>query len=100
MISHQTTRRGCSACAAFALTALGRLSDSSRATTGWSRNAGLRNKHWGNAARTGGALTDTLLMLGRVAEAADVAEQAVAYADRSGDWKMRSLRRADVADKR
>ena len=75
--------------AAFALTALGRLSDSVEP-----RRAGLEARHCQRRLartlrETAANLTDTLLTLGRVAEAVDVAEQAVTHADRSGDEEQR-----------
>ena len=82
--------------AAFALTALGRLSDSVEP-----RRAGLEctllNEDWSEAAQDGGELTDTLLTLGRAGEAVDVAGQAVTHADRSGDEEQRESRRGSLA---
>lgn len=82
--------------AAYALTALGRLADSVEL-----RRAGLEariaSKDWANAARNGGNLSDTLLILGRVGEAMLIAESAVAHADRSGDWMHREFMRSAFA---
>jgi hypothetical protein len=84
------------ASAAFALTALGRLSDSVEP-----RRAGLEARiaqgDWKNAAAAGGELTDTLLTLGRVAEAVPVAEAAVTHADRSADEAQREFSRTSLA---
>jgi hypothetical protein len=81
--------------AAFALTAIGRLSDSVEP-----RRAGLEmrvaQQNWLETARDGGNLADTLLTLGRVAEAVLVAEQAVAHADRSGDAEQSERRRTNL----
>ena len=68
--------------AAFALTALGRLADSV-APLKAGLEAYIALGDLGNAARAGGALADTLLTLGRVGAAMEVAEAAVANADRS-----------------
>ncbi len=82
--------------AAFALTALGRLSDSVEP-----RRAALeqfiQSKRWGEAAINGSELTTTLLTLGRAGEAVDVAGQAVTHADRSRDEGEREARRLSLA---
>ena len=82
--------------AAFALTALGRLSDSVEP-----RRAGMElsidQNDWNGASVDGGELTSTLLTLGRVAEAVPVAQQAVAHANLSGDEDQREHRRTDLA---
>ena len=78
--------------AAFALNALGRLSDLVEPRRA-ALEVSIASEDWGNAARDGGNLTDTLLTLGRVAEAVDVAEQAVTYADHSGDGFQRETKR-------
>ena len=82
--------------AAFALTALGRLSDSVEP-----RRAGLEmhvaQQDWREAANDGGELADTLLTLGRASEAVDVAGQAITHADRSGDEAKRQSRRGSLA---
>jgi tetratricopeptide (TPR) repeat protein len=66
--------------AAYALTALGRLTNSVEP-----RRAALDkfvlSEQWDEAARNGGQLTDTLLTLGRVPEAVMIAERAVSHAD-------------------
>ncbi len=81
---------------AVALTALGRLSDSLEP-----QRAGLEavvaRKDWCNAARVGCELVNTLLTLGRVTAALDVAGLAVTHADLSGDDGQRADRRTNLA---
>jgi tetratricopeptide (TPR) repeat protein len=83
-------------CTAFALQALGRLSDSIEPRRA-SLVAAVAQEGWRSAARSGGNLTHTLLTLGRIAEAVPVAEQAIVYADRSGDQAQRQSRRSNLA---
>ena len=70
--------------AAVRLRALGRLTEALHPT-----RAGLElevsNKRWGNGAIAGSNLSDLELTLGKVAEALGHAEQALNYAERSGD---------------
>jgi hypothetical protein len=87
----------CLSDAPFALTALGRLSDSIEPRRG-GLDTYAASKDWPNAAIAGGELTSTLLALGRVAEAVGAAGQAVANANRSGDEEQRELRSTNLAN--
>ena len=85
------------AVAAFNLRALGRLSEAAEPM-----RAGLamsaERENWGNAARGAGNLSELGLTRGDLAGAVQAAEQAVSYADRSGDVFERMSNRAIHAD--
>ena len=68
--------------AAFALMALGRRSDSVEPRLA-SLDIYVAEKHWKDAAIVGRVLADTLLLLGRVAEAVRVAERGIMHSERS-----------------
>ena len=82
--------------AAVTLTALGRLTEALEPM-----RAGLEmtvaQKHWVNAARAACNLSDLELTLGSVSVAVRDAQQAVAYADRSGDEFLRLYSRTPLA---
>lgn len=82
--------------AAFSLTALGRLTDSVEPRRA-NLDAHVAEEQWAPAADSGGELTDTLLALGRVAEAILVVEQAVTHADRSAQDEQRQDTRTYLA---
>lgn len=82
---------------AFHLRALGRLTEALKPM-----RAGLDElvclENWHNAAITAGNLGELELTLGRVAAAVQDGEQAVAFADRSGDAGQRMINRTMLAD--
>jgi hypothetical protein len=82
--------------AAFALTALGRLSDSVEPRRA-SLKTSIASEDWPNAARNGCELAGTLLTLGCTGEAVDVAGQAVTHTDHSGDAELREFSRTFLA---
>lgn len=92
--------------AAFSLRASGRFGDAIAAT-----GAGLEayhslalahnenhEHHWRQAASAAGNLSQLLIALGRTGDAVASAEQAVDYADRSGDEFRRLGERTELAD--
>jgi tetratricopeptide (TPR) repeat protein len=82
--------------AAMALTALGRLADSVEPRRA-ALDAYVVDNWWAMAANVSGGLSDTLLKLGRVAEAVSTATAAVRHADLSGNQNQRGWRRTDLA---
>ena len=83
--------------AAFRLRALGRLTEAlepMRATM----EINASKSEWRNAAVCAGNLSELELTLGEVAGAVGAGEQAVTYADRSGDASERMLTRTTHAD--
>ena len=85
--------------AGFALTALGRLSNSVEPRRA-ALNMRIAQQDWRNAANNGNELADTLFTLGRVTEAGTVVEQALINADRSSNWQMRCSARTSVGQTR
>ncbi len=85
--------------AAFRLRALGRLGEALEPM-----RAGLEmrieQEDWKNASISAGNLSELELTLGEVAGALRDAEQAVSYAERSGDASLKMLMRTTLADAR
>ncbi len=82
--------------AAYALTALGRLQDSI-APQEASLAAEIASRNWRNAASAGGLLGPTLLILGRVQDAAATMELSLEHAETSGVQDERETIRAALA---
>jgi hypothetical protein len=83
--------------AGYILRALGRLTEALEPMRA-GLEASIKQNHWVNAAISAGNLSGLELSLGEVGLAAADAEQAVTYAERSGDAPQRMLRRTDHAD--
>ena len=83
--------------AAFALRALGRLVE---AEAPFAAGLALRvqQEDWENAARAASNLSELRLAIGRVDAAVEAGEEAVTYADRSGDAFQMMARRTIQAD--
>ena len=83
--------------AAFALRALGRLTEA-EAPTAAAVELEIQEERWKNAAIAASNLSELRLAIGRVVAAVEAGEEAVAYADRSSDgfWTMAS--RTTLAD--
>ncbi len=82
--------------AGSALRALGRMAEAVEPMKA-GLDADVAREDWGNAARVVGNLSELHLTLGRIAESIEFAEQAVRYADQSGDAFMRMANRTLLA---
>ncbi|MBS1790832.1 MAG: hypothetical protein JST85_24155 [Acidobacteria bacterium] len=83
--------------AAFALRALGRLTEAVtplRVATEWA----AKTADWKRAAIGAGNLSELELTLGNIAKAVENAEQCVSYADQSGDVGQRVINLTTLAD--
>ena len=63
-----------------------------------SLEAAIAQEHWENAAIAAGNLSELYLTSGDLAQALAYARQSVDLADRSGDWGVRMINRATLAD--
>ena len=82
--------------AAFALRAIGRLDDATEAFKEALRQ-GIEAKDWKNAATRAGNLSALYEVLGRLEQEKVLAEEAIYYADKSGDPFERIARRTQLA---
>ncbi len=83
--------------AAYSLRALGRLTEGLEPMRA-GLNMSIRQRNWKGAATGASNLSELELTLGRVATAVQDGEQAVVFADRSGDAFWRMATRAWLAD--
>ncbi len=83
--------------AAFALRALGRLTEALEPMRAPLENY-VKREDWGSAAPLASNLSELELTLGDVAGAVGDAEQSVTYADRSGDAFLRTVLRVTVGN--
>jgi tetratricopeptide (TPR) repeat protein len=81
----------------FALRAVGRLTDAVEPTRA-SAEADVESKEWQNAAVSYSNLSGLYLTIGNIPEAITHARQAFDFAERSGDWSERMIRRTTLAD--
>ena len=94
-----TARAWLLAAVAFSLRALGRLGEAREPMRAGLEMA-IKQDDWQNASRAAGNLSELELTLGEVAGALRDAEQAVSYAERSGDGVLKMLMRTTLADAR
>jgi len=85
--------------AAFRLRALGRLAEAVAPMRG-SVDMAVELKNWSNATSGASSLSELLVSLGRLAEAADAAGHAVELIDRTDDAAWRMASRCTLADAR
>jgi len=83
--------------AGFYLRALGRLAESAQPMQA-GLEAYIAREKWEFAARVAGNLSELYLTLGDLAQALAYARQGVNLADRSGEWSVRMINRATLAD--
>jgi tetratricopeptide (TPR) repeat protein len=83
--------------AGYSLRAVGRLADAvDPMRTG--AEAYVKSEDWKNASVSYGNLSELHLSLGNIPGAVTAAQQAVDFADRSGDWAQRITKRTTLAD--
>ena len=83
--------------AAFSLRALGRLVEAVEPMRA-SLDMDVERQEWEGAAISASNLSELELTLGEVSAAVADAEQSVAFADRSGDWGQKMIKRTTHAD--
>jgi tetratricopeptide (TPR) repeat protein len=83
--------------AGFDLRALGRLREATQPMKA-SLNAHIRQRHWREAAKDSGNLSELNLIMGEIKLAVDYARQSINFADRSGDDSQSCDKRTTLAD--
>jgi tetratricopeptide (TPR) repeat protein len=80
----------------FGLRALGRLVEAVQPLEA-SLDLYLADQHWGDAATGASILSELLLTLGKLDQSIEYAEQSVKHADRSEQWTVQVINRANLA---
>ena len=83
--------------AAFGLRAVGRLREAIQ-TLHIVLKFLTQQENWKQSATIANNLSELLLILGRVDQAVDYAQESVEYAERSGGWEEKMIRRTTLAD--